>query len=244
MSEARRIPRIVIAGISSGSGKTTLTVALCRALVKRGLQVSSFKAGPDYLDPTYHARATGSVSQNLDAWMMGREAVLSTFDSAAADADIAVVEGVMGLFDGVGARSEEGSTAQIAKWLSAPVLLVLDASGMARTAAALVQGCVAFDPELEIAGVICNRVGSKNHLQILRDAVENVPVVGGLPKEHSLSFPERHLGLRTADQEACERCADRCVGGASGAVVRCGCGGAHGRKCCGPAGRRDDGRDT
>jgi len=134
------IPRIVIAGVSSGVGKTSTTVGLISALRERGLKVAAFKCGPDYLDPTYHARASGSASQNLDGWMMGREAVIATFSRASRGADIAIIEGVMGLFDGASPAGEEGSTAEIAKWLGAPVLLVVDTSGMARTIAAVAKG--------------------------------------------------------------------------------------------------------
>jgi cobyrinic acid a,c-diamide synthase len=161
-----------------------------------------FKAGPDYLDPTYHAMAAGRTSHTLDGWMMGREAVLRTFRSAAAECDIALIEGVMGLFDGASATSEEGSTAEIAKWLRAPVMAVVDASGMARTVAAVAQGLATFDPGLRLAGIVCNRVGSKGHLELLRQASTSVPVLGGLPQERSLGFPERHLGLHAADHLA------------------------------------------
>jgi cobyrinic acid a,c-diamide synthase len=202
MKETITTPRLMIGGISSGSGKTTCMVAMCRALTRRGLRVAAFKVGPDYLDPTYHARATQTRSHNLDAWMMGRESVLTTFAFAAAGADIALIEGVMGLFDGVGPSSEEGSSAQVAKWLGAPVLLVVDASGMARTLAAIVLGCTTFDDGLSFAGVLCNRVGSRGHLELLRSAVETPPILGGLPRKPELSFPERHLGLRTADETA------------------------------------------
>jgi cobyrinic acid a,c-diamide synthase len=194
------VPRLMIGGLSSGSGKTTVMVALCRALTRRGLRVAAFKAGPDYLDPTYHARAARTESHNLDAWMMGRESVLTTFALVAEGADIALIEGVMGLFDGIGPDSEEGSSAQIAKWLNTPVLLVVDASGMARTIAALVLGCATFDPDLSIAGVLCNRVGSQGHLDLLRSSVGTAPVIGGLPKDSEISFPERHLGLHQADE--------------------------------------------
>ncbi len=196
------IPRLVVAGISSGVGKTTVFVALCRALRARGLKVAPFKAGPDYLDPTYHARAAGAPSHTLDGWMMGREAVLDTFASVAQHADVALIEGVMGLFDGASATSEEGSTAQIAKWLRAPAIVVVDASGMARTLAAVAHGVATFDPELAVSGVLCNRVGSRRHLDILKEAVTATPVLGGLPKEPALAFPERHLGLFTADEES------------------------------------------
>src|SRR5262245_32830170 len=136
--------RVVIAGTASGVGKTTVVVALVRAMRARGLRVAVFKCGPDYLDPSYHARAADRTSHNLDGFMMGRDAVLSTFVRSAADADVAVIEGVMGLYDGASPTADEGSTAEIAKWLEAPVLLVCDASGMARSVAALVRGFASF----------------------------------------------------------------------------------------------------
>lgn len=194
------IPRIVIGGVSSGVGKTTVTVALARALRARGLRVVLFKCGPDYLDPTYHARASAAPSHNLDGWMMGRDAVVATFLRAAADTDVALIEGVMGLFDGASPTGQEGSTAEIAKWLGAPVLLVCDASGMARSIAALAQGFAKFDPELRVAGIVCNRLGSRGHLDLLRRAADAPGIVGGLPREIELAFPERHLGLRTASE--------------------------------------------
>jgi cobyrinic acid a,c-diamide synthase len=196
------IPRLLVAGTSSGVGKTTVVVALARALQRRGLKVVTFKCGPDYLDPTYHARATGRASHNLDGWMMGREAVAATFERASAGADIAILEGVMGLFDSASATTEAGSAAEIAKWLGAPALVVLDASGMARTIAALGLGLRDFDQELRVAGLFANRVGSRGHLKILESACKSPPVLGGLPKQPELSFPERHLGLRTADSSA------------------------------------------
>ena len=195
------VARLVIAGTASGVGKTTVTVGLARALRARGLRVAIFKCGPDYLDPTYHARAAEAPCHNLDGWMMGREAVAATFASTTRSADIALIEGVMGLYDGVTPTGDQGSTAELAKWLAAPVLLVCDAGGMARSIAALARGFAAFDPALAIAGVICNRIGSRGHLDILRKATGgDPPVLGGLPKEAALAFPERHLGLRTADR--------------------------------------------
>lgn len=196
------IPRLVIAGVSSGVGKTTVSVGLTRALRARGLRVAMFKCGPDYLDPTYHARACDGPSHNLDGWMMGRQAVLGTFARASRGADIAIVEGVMGLFDGASPTGEEGSTAEIAKWLGAPVVLVCDASGMARSVGALGHGFATFDPDLRVAGMICNRLGSRGHLDLLRKALPSPPIVGGLPREAALAFPERHLGLETASREA------------------------------------------
>jgi cobyrinic acid a,c-diamide synthase len=196
------IPRVVIAATGSSVGKTTATVALIAALRSRGLKVAVFKCGPDYLDPTYHRRAAGVTSHNLDGWMMGRDAVLATFARASRAFDIAIIEGMMGLFDSATPTGDEGSTAEIAKWLSAPVLLVIDASGMARSIAAMAAGYAHFDRALNVAGVICNQVGSRGHLDILRMASEKVSVVGGLPGDTELAFPERHLGLRSADDDA------------------------------------------
>ena len=202
MAKSTSIPRVVVAGAASGIGKTSVMVGLARALRARGLKVAVFKCGPDYLDPTYHVRAARCACHNLDGWMMGRQAVLSTFSRACADADIALIEGMMGLFDGASPVSDEGSTAEIAKWLSAPVMLVVDASGIARTLAAIVHGFTEFDPELRIAGVFCNRLGSQGHLELLREAVRQPPVLGGLPSDQVLAVPERHLGLRSANEDA------------------------------------------
>ncbi|MDH4225721.1 MAG: cobyrinate a,c-diamide synthase [Deltaproteobacteria bacterium] len=192
------IPRLVIAGSGSGSGKTTLTAALAGALRAAGHTPAVFKCGPDYLDPTWHALATGRPCHNLDGWLMGREAVLSTLASGSAGADIILVEGVMGLFDGASPLGEEGSTAQIAKWIQAPVVLAADASGMSRSLAALAGGYDRFDPHLRLAGVIANRVGSRSHLDLLAQAMESPPLLGGLPKNPQRAFPSRHLGLHPA----------------------------------------------
>jgi cobyrinic acid a,c-diamide synthase len=202
MANSSTMPRLVVAGTASGIGKTSVMVGVTRALRERGLKVAVFKCGPDYLDPTYHVRASGNTCHNLDGWMMGRDAVVGTFARACEGADIALIEGVMGLFDGASPTREEGSTAEIAKWLDAPVMLVVDVSGMARTVAAIARGVAAFDPELRLAGIFCNRVGSRGHLDILRRALVELPVFGALPSEPALTFPERHLGLRTADEQA------------------------------------------
>lgn len=193
------VPRLVVGGVSSGVGKTTVAVALARALRARGLRPVLFKCGPDYLDPTYHERAAGVVSQNLDGWMMGEAAVLSTFAHAAQGADLALIEGVMGLFDGASPTDDQGSTAQIAKWLAAPVVLVVDSGGMARSIAALARGFATFDPELRVAAIIANRIGGRAHLDLLRSAQSSPPIAGGLPLDCEHAFAERHLGLRAAD---------------------------------------------
>src|SRR5271155_5801827 len=200
MVPSGKIPRVVIAATGSGVGKTTASVAIIGAMRARGLKVASFKCGPDYLDPTYHERAAGVRSHNLDGWMMNRDAVAATFARAAAGADIAVIEGMMGLFDSATPTGDEGSTAQIAKWLDAPVVLVTDASGVARTIAAVAAGFARFDPAVRVAGMICNRVGSRGHLDLLRAARPEVAIVGGFPASSDLAFPERHLGLLMADE--------------------------------------------
>jgi len=190
--------RIMIAGTGSGTGKTTVTLGVMAALRRRGLRVQGFKCGPDYIDPTYHTAATGRPSRNLDSWMTSPEAVREIFCRAAADADISVIEGVMGLYDGRQPRSDEGSAAEISRILDCPVLLVVDCGGMARSAAAVVRGFQILDPRVRIAGVIANKVGSEGHYRIVRDAVLQecgVPVVGYLTKEPGMEIPERHLGL-------------------------------------------------
>jgi cobyrinic acid a,c-diamide synthase len=200
MVPSDKLPRIVVAATASGVGKTTATVALIGAMRARGLKVAAFKCGPDYLDPTYHERAAGVRSHNLVGWMMDRDAVVATFARASAGADIAVIEGMMGLFDSATPTGDEGSTAQIAKWLDAPVILVTDASGVARTIAAVAAGFARFDPAVRMAGMICNRIGSRGHLDLLRAAAPEVPIVGGFPAIAELAFPERHLGLLMADE--------------------------------------------
>ncbi len=201
-SSSRHIKGLVVAGTQSGVGKTTITLGLLAALSRRGLTVQPFKVGPDFIDPGHHTRAAGLVSRNLDGWMLSREANEALFRRQALKADLALVEGVMGLFDGYDGVSEAGSTAQMAKWLGLPVLLVVDARAMARSAAALVQGFAGFDPDLSLAGVIFNRIGSPTHLDYLRQALAQVPQVkcfGGLPRSPDLAIPERHLGLATAE---------------------------------------------
>lgn len=191
------IPRVVIAGTSSGAGKTTVACGLIGALRARGLRVQGFKVGPDYIDPSYHALASARPGRNLDAFLSGPELIAPLVRHGSSGAQIAVVEGVMGLFDGASGRGELASTAHVAKLLHAPVLLVLDAAAMARSAAAIVHGYRTFDPDVNVAGVILNRVGSDHHEQLLRDAIEplGVPVLGALRRDERIVAPERHLGL-------------------------------------------------
>lgn len=196
-----KIPRIVIGGAGSGVGKTTIVLALTQILRKRGLKVATFKCGPDYLDPTYHSRASQKICHNLDGWLMGKESVLNTFYQACHNVDIAIIEGMMGLFDGHSPNSEIGSTAEIAKWLASPVLVVLDTSGMARTVSAILKGLKIFDPGLNLAGAFANFTGSPSHIQLLKDASTEIPILGGLCKHLEQTFPERHLGLYSASEE-------------------------------------------
>jgi cobyrinic acid a,c-diamide synthase len=193
---------LVIAGTSSGSGKTTLSLALLAALAARGYRLAPFKVGPDFIDPGHHTRLTGTSSRNLDGWMLSRAYNQALYQRCSRQAEMAVVEGVMGLYDGYDGRSEAGSTAQMAKWLHLPVLLVVDARSMARSAAALLQGFENFDPGVCFAGVVFNRIGSPRHLAYLKEALEGhvkMPCLGGIPREASITIPERHLGLHTAD---------------------------------------------
>lgn len=195
---------IIIAAPMSGSGKTTVTIGLMECFRRRGLKVAPFKVGPDFIDPGYHRLVTGRPSLNLDAWICSPETVMALFADHIADADIAVIEGVMGLFDGINGRSDEGSTAQIARLTGATVFLVIDAKGLARSAAAVVKGFVEFDPEVRVGGVIFNNVASDNHAKILREAIEtNLPhirVIGCIPRDGGLHIPSRHLGLMTVDE--------------------------------------------
>ncbi|WSJ29513.1 cobyrinate a,c-diamide synthase [Streptomyces subrutilus] len=191
------LPRLVVAAPSSGSGKTTVATGLMAAFSERGLAVSPHKAGPDYIDPGYHALATGRPGRNLDAFMCGPELVAPLFAHGAAGCDLAVVEGVMGLYDGAAGRGELASTAQVAKLLRAPVVLVVDASSQSRSVAALAHGFASFDPQVRLGGVILNKVGSDRHEVMLREALEEagMPVLGVLRRAPQVAAPSRHLGL-------------------------------------------------
>ncbi|MFD3607205.1 cobyrinate a,c-diamide synthase [Streptomyces atroolivaceus] len=191
------VPRLVIAAPASGSGKTTVATGLMAAFAVRGLAVSPHKVGPDYIDPGYHALATGRPGRNLDAYMCGPDLIAPLFTHGASGCDLAVVEGVMGLYDGASGQGELASTAQVSKLLRAPVVLVVDASSQSRSVAALVHGFASWDPEVRIGGVILNKVASDRHEALLREALDEsgLPVLGVLRRAPQVATPSRHLGL-------------------------------------------------
>ena len=196
-------PGLIVAGIRSGCGKTSVALGLMRALTRRGLTVQAFKVGPDFIDPGHHALATGRPSHNLDGWMCGADGLRAIYARYAPGADLAVVEGVMGLYDGFSATDPAGSTAQAARILGLPVLLVADAASMARSVAALVGGYRDFEPDLPFAGVILNNAGSPSHAALLTEAMAaarpDIPLCGVLQKRPDIATPSRHLGLVTAE---------------------------------------------
>ncbi|MEN3348536.1 MAG: cobyrinic acid a,c-diamide synthase [Bradyrhizobium sp.] len=196
---------LMISAPASGAGKTTLTLALARAYRNRGLNVQCFKSGPDYIDPAFHAVATGRASVNLDSWTMEREAI-AHLTGRGADADLVLAEGSMGLFDGVAARgaSGTGATADIAEMMGWPVLLVIDPSGQAQTAAAVAAGLRDFRAGVKLAGVVLNRVASPRHEALVRDAMADagIAVLGSLPRHAEIALPKRHLGLVQAEEQA------------------------------------------
>ncbi|MGA2251148.1 cobyrinate a,c-diamide synthase [Terracidiphilus sp.] len=193
----------LIAGTASGVGKTTVTLAITAALRRRGLTVQPFKGGPDFLDTGHHSRIAGRTARNVDTWMLSAEANRDVICHASHGADVLLVEGMMGLFDGKDGANESGSSAEIAKLLKLPVVLVLDAGKTARSIAAVVLGFELFDPELPLAGVILNRVAGDRHFRMLETAIRSTcktPVLGWLPRESAIAIPERHLGLQTAEE--------------------------------------------
>ncbi|MFC9248876.1 cobyrinate a,c-diamide synthase [Streptomyces sp. NPDC057136] len=191
------VPRLVIAAPASGSGKTTVATGLMAAFAGRGLAVSPHKVGPDYIDPGYHALATGRPGRNLDAYMCGPELIAPLFAHGSSGCDLAVIEGVMGLYDGASGQGELASTAQVSKLLRAPVVLVVDASSQSRSVAALVHGFASWDPQVRIGGVILNKVASDRHEALLREALDEsgLPVLGVLRRSAQMATPSRHLGL-------------------------------------------------
>jgi cobyrinic acid a,c-diamide synthase len=197
--------KILISGTASGTGKTTITLAIEAALCRRGLVVQPFKCGPDYLDTTHHTAICGRSCRNLDTVMLSVEENRASLERASQGAGIAIAEGMMGLFDGLSGGSDQGSSAEIAKTLHFPVLLVMDASSCSRSIAATLLGFSTFDKELKIAGVILNRVSGESHFQMLAEAIKgsvDIPIIGWLPKNSAVTIPERHLGLHDAHEQA------------------------------------------
>ena len=194
---------LIVVASRSGSGKTTVTLGLLAALKRRGVAIRAAKAGPDYIDPAFHAAASGAASINLDSWAMPPRLLDALAGEAAQTAELLIIEGVMGLFDGVaGAPGRTGSTADLATQLGLPVLLVLDVSGQSQTAAAVVRGLAGHDPAVRIAGVVLNRVGSERHRALVTNAIDavGIPVLGAVPRDGALAMPERHLGLVQAQE--------------------------------------------
>ncbi len=192
------IPRLVIAGVTSGVGKTSISIALMNALREKGYIVQGFKVGPDYIDPSYHTSITGRQSRNLDPWLMGEKGLLTSFNNASKDANFAVIEGVMGLFDGLSGSSNFASTAHVAKLLKSPVVLVMDAAKAARSIAAVALGFAKFDTGIKIAGLILNNVAGEKHAKYCVDAIRQkvkVPVLGTIRRNKEIELQERHLGL-------------------------------------------------
>src|SRR5260370_14443113 len=199
--DSKALSAIVVGGTHSGVGKTTITLGLIGALRRRGLIVQPFKVGPDFIDPLHHGQAAGRPSRNLDGWMLGADVNQRRFAIATADADAAVIEGVMGLFDGSEGKSDRGSTAEMAKLLGLPVVLVIDAAAMARSAAAVIHGYVTFDPTVQVAAFILNNVGGAAHADMIRNAVgDTIPIFGALPRAAALVIPDRHLAFHIPHQ--------------------------------------------
>jgi cobyrinic acid a,c-diamide synthase len=189
--------RILFAGTHSSVGKTSVVLGLLGVWRRQGLRPAAFKAGPDYIDPGLHSQAAGRPSRNLDVWLQDERALRSVFRRGMRDAGVAVIEGMMGLFDGIGS-TQDASTAAVARALNCPVILVVDVAGMSGTAAALVLGCQRMEPGVQLAGVVLNRVGSDGHVRSIAEAITSLtslPVLGSLPNDASLAIPERHLGL-------------------------------------------------
>jgi cobyrinic acid a,c-diamide synthase len=204
---------LIVAAPASGSGKTTVTLGLLAALKRRGIAVNAAKVGPDYIDPAFHAAATGAACINLDSWAMPPALLDALAGEAAGDAELLVIEGVMGLFDGVpGPRGRTGTTADLAARLGLPVVLVLDIAGQSQTAAAVVRGLATHDPAVRVAGVVLNRVGSRRHRALVADAIAalSIPLLGAVPRDTTLAMPERHLGLvQASEHRDLAACLDR-----------------------------------
>ena len=203
LSNLMKAPRVLIAGERSGIGKSTVTVGILLALKEMGLDPQPYKSGPDFLDPMHHDMMLDRKCRNLDTWMFP-EAVMGLFQKSCVGSGVSVIEGVMGMYDGVDGRSEEGSSAHLSKVLDAPVILVTDASGSARSVGAVVEGFKRYDPDVNIGGVIANKVGSKNHESMVKDSIRDVPFIGGLPRSEAIGLKSRHLGLVPAKEQFSE----------------------------------------
>ena len=200
------LPRIMIAGTNSGVGKTTVTLGIMSALVQKGIRVQGFKAGPDYIDPSHHTFVTGNASRNLDTWMMSSSVCRELFERSAINADISVIEGVMGLYDGSIDSTGHGSSAHLANVLKTPVILVISAKGIAQSAGAVVMGYKEFDKDINLSGIIVNNVSSRSHYDCIKSSIEetcSVPVLGYLKKDKEITIPERHLGLVPSEENGC-----------------------------------------
>ncbi|MFP4655080.1 MAG: cobyrinate a,c-diamide synthase [Methanohalobium sp.] len=192
---------VLIAGTHSGVGKTTVSMGIMAALSKRNLRVQPYKVGPDYIDPTHHTAICRRPSRNLDTYMMDEEYIRRSIEHSSNDADISVIEGVMGLYDGVDS-TEISSSAHVAKVIGAPVILVVNVHGMSRSVGAILKGYSEYDKDVNVAGVVLNKVGSQRHAQMIKDALPpEIPVVGALPKNKDVSVPSRHLGLHMASEK-------------------------------------------
>lgn len=197
------VKKIVIAGVASGVGKTTVSGAVIYSLKKKGFSVQPFKIGPDYIDVSYHSLLSGRLCRNLDVWMMRTSGVLDSFNESCVDADIAVIEGVMGLFDGVSGRDDFGSTAHVARLLDAPIILVIDAAKSARSIAALASGFIHFSKSLKFKGIILNNVAGQRHATFIKEAFSNkikTPIIGMIMRNDEITMEERHLGLIPASE--------------------------------------------
>ncbi len=193
---------LVIAGERSGVGKTTVTLALLSSLSRQQQKIQSFKVGPDYIDPMFHQQVTGRPCRNLDPVLTSETYVQDCFTRHVQGVDYALIEGVMGLFDGASGQDDWASTAHVARLLQLPVLLVLDCSRLSRSVAAIAHGYQSFDPRIQLAGVVLNRVGSDRHLELLKDALEplQLPILGVLRRQDNITIPDRHLGLVPTDE--------------------------------------------
>jgi cobyrinic acid a,c-diamide synthase len=197
------VPGLIVAATRSGAGKTTVTLAILSALRRKGLTVQAAKAGPDYIDPAFHQAATGRRSFNLDSWAMTPELIDALVTAGTSGADLFVIEGVMGLFDGIpGPPRRTGASSDLAAHFGLPVLLVIDVSGQSQSAAALVRGFLSHDPHVRIGGIVLNRLGTERHRTLVADAIGQlgIPILGAIPRDASLALPERHLGLVQANE--------------------------------------------